>query len=212
MYRRSSRCARFCEDGVRSVAGIRGPTPAFAMAAGFQNQFPKPARAQRNLKSSFPCPIDRGASSIACANSGPAGIAPASPAPLIPSGLSGDASRRDRARYAHIERGRQEILGERRIEQLSVLVEHELLVERIADPCATPPVDLSRQDQRIDHRAAIVHHDVSADVEAPSSPDRSRRSWRGRRSRWRRAADRNIGSPPGRARCPAAPRRASDWP
>src|SRR5258707_14820188 len=30
------------------------------------------------------------ASSIACANNGPTGIAPPSPAPLIPSGLSGD--------------------------------------------------------------------------------------------------------------------------
>ena len=44
-----------------------------------------------------------------------------------------------------------------------VVVEHELLVERVADALRDAAVDLAVEDQRIDHRAAVVHHDVFQD-------------------------------------------------
>jgi hypothetical protein len=47
------------------------------------------------------------ASSIACANSGPTGMAPASPAPLMPSGLSGDFVTVRELHVRHVGRGRQ---------------------------------------------------------------------------------------------------------
>src|ERR1700730_15838126 len=49
-----------------------------------------------------------------------------------------------------VQRGRQKIVRERCIEQLPFVVEHELLVERIADSLRYPAMDLPGEDQRID--------------------------------------------------------------
>ena len=112
------------------------------------------------------CGNSPSASSIACANSGPTGMAPASPAPLMPSGLSGDGGHRvGDLHVRHFERGRQQIIGERGVEQLPVVVEHELLVEGIADALRDAAVDLAGEDQRIDDGAAIVHDDVFEHLE-----------------------------------------------
>src|SRR5713226_5088593 len=64
-----------------------------------------------------------------------------------------------------VQRRRQEIIRERRIEELPFVVEHELLVERIADSLRYPAMDLPGQDQRIDDRATVVHNDIFEDLQ-----------------------------------------------
>ena len=111
--------------------------------------------------SSTPRAFRSSASSIAWANSGPTGIAPASPAPLMPSGIERRRRHRVGELHArHFQRRRQQIVGERGVQQLPLLVEHQLLVERIADALRHAAMDLAGQDQRVDHRAAVVHHDI----------------------------------------------------
>src|SRR5580704_8636475 len=52
----------------------------------------------------------------------------------------------------HFERGRQQIVGERSVEQLTVVIEHKLLVKRVADALRHAAVNLAGQDQRVDDR------------------------------------------------------------
>src|ERR1700724_4869911 len=65
----------------------------------------------------------------------------------------------------HFERAWQQVIGERGVEQLAVLIEHELLVEGIADALRNTAVDLAGQDQWIDDVAAIMHDDVFENLE-----------------------------------------------
>src|SRR5262245_22438005 len=64
----------------------------------------------------------------------------------------------------HFEGRRQQVVGKRGVEQLAVVIEHELLVEGIADALRHAAVNLTGKDQRIDDRAAVMHHDVFEDV------------------------------------------------
>src|SRR5262249_34738341 len=65
----------------------------------------------------------------------------------------------------YVERGRNQVVGQRGGEQLALVVELELLVEGIADTLRDAAVDLPGQDQRIDDGATIVHDDVFADLD-----------------------------------------------
>ena len=58
----------------------------------------------------------------------------------------------------HFERGRQQIVGQGGVDELALLVERQPLVEGVADPLGNAALDLAGDDQRIDHRAAIMHH------------------------------------------------------
>ena len=65
----------------------------------------------------------------------------------------------------HVGRGRQQIVHERRVQQLALLVVDELLVERVADAVRDAAVNLSFDEQRIDDRAAIVDDEVALDLD-----------------------------------------------
>ena len=92
------------------------------------------------------------ASSMAAANTAADGITPASPAPLMPSGLSGDGVSRwsmsivvgDLGDVGHQE------VHERRVQQLAGLVVGHPLVERAADALRDAAVDLALDDHRVD--------------------------------------------------------------
>ena len=99
-----------------------------------------------------PTPARASASSSACANSAPTGMAPASPAPLMPSGFAARAFLVADLDARHVERGRQQVVHERGVQQLAVLVEDQLLVEGVADALRDAAVDLPFDDQRIDAR------------------------------------------------------------
>ena len=105
------------------------------------------------------------ASSMAAANTAADGITPASPAPLMPSGLSGDGVSRwsmsiDVGHLGDV--GHQEV-HERRVEQLAGLVVGHPLVERAADALRDAAVDLALDDHRVDQVAAVVDHGVLQD-------------------------------------------------
>ena len=76
-------------------------------------------------------------------------MAPASPAPFTPMGLSGDSVIAVAGFDArHIQAGWQVIIHEGAVEQLPVLVVDQTLVEGVADALGHAAVDLSIQDQR----------------------------------------------------------------
>ena len=104
------------------------------------------------------------ASSIAEAITAADGITPASPAPLMPSGFSGDGvSRWSISIVGHLGDVRHQEVHERRVEQLPVLVVGHPLVERAADALRDAAVDLALDDHRVDQRAAVVHDAVAQD-------------------------------------------------
>ena len=92
------------------------------------------------------------------------GMTPASPAPLMPSGFSGDGvSRWSISMCGHLGRvGHQEV-HERGVEQLAVLVVGHPLVERAADALRDAAVHLALDDHRVDQRPAVVHDAVAQD-------------------------------------------------
>ena len=106
------------------------------------------------------------ASSIAAANTAADGMTPASPAPLMPSGFSGDGvSRWSISIRRHLRRvGHQEV-HERGVEQLAVLVVGHPLVERAADALRDAAVHLALDDHRVDQRPAVVHDAVAQHVD-----------------------------------------------
>ena len=105
------------------------------------------------------------ASSIAEAKTAADGMTPASPAPLSPSGFSGDGVSRwsmsiDVRHLGDV--GHQEV-HERGVLQLPVLVVRHPLVERAADALRHPAVDLPLDDHRVDEVAAVVDDGVLED-------------------------------------------------
>ena len=94
-------------------------SPPFLLCCGRLDQLPQPARAQRDLAGS-PARASPSASSSACAKSAPTGMAPASPAPLVPSALSGEGvSSWPDLDARHVERGGQQEVHERGVEELA---------------------------------------------------------------------------------------------
>src|ERR1700730_9283858 len=65
----------------------------------------------------------------------------------------------------NVQRRRQEIIRERRIEELPFVIEHKLLVESIAETLRYPAMDLPGEDQRVDDCTAIMHDDISEDLQ-----------------------------------------------
>src|SRR5258707_11821438 len=61
--------------------------------------------------------------------------------------------------------GRKQIIRERRIEELALIVERQLLIEGVAYALRNPAMNLAGKDHRIDHRPAVVNHDVSQDFQ-----------------------------------------------
>ena len=91
------------------------------------------------------------ASSMAEAITAETGITPASPAPLMPSGFSGDGVSRWSVSIARHLRGvRHQEVHERGVEQLPVLVVDQPLVQRAADALGDSAVDLPLDDHRVD--------------------------------------------------------------
>src|SRR5262245_22657418 len=68
----------------------------------------------------------------------------------------------DRA-LGHLHRGRNQIVHERRRERLALLVVHQLLEQRAAQPLGESANDLPAHDHRIDRPAHVVGHDVLAE-------------------------------------------------
>ena len=64
----------------------------------------------------------------------------------------------------HIGGGGNQIVHERRVQQLALLVVDELLVKCVADAVRHAAVNLPLDDERIDDRPAIVRHQVPLDV------------------------------------------------
>ena len=106
------------------------------------------------------------ASSIAAARHAETGITPASPAPLIPSGLSGrrrlqvvDLGRRDLAQVRHQE------VHEAGVGQVAGVVVGQPLQQRARHPLGHTAVDLALHDHRVDERPAVVDHGVAHDLD-----------------------------------------------
>ncbi len=107
------------------------------------------------------------ASEIAAANTAADGITPASPAPLMPSGLSGDGVSRWSISIdvGHLGDVRHQEVHERRVEQLAGLVVGHPLVQRAADALRHAAVDLALDDHRVDQVPAVVDHGVPEDLD-----------------------------------------------
>ena len=108
-----------------------------------------------------------------------------SPTPLAPSGWCGHG--RDglaELEVGALERGRDQVVHERPVEAVALLVERDQLHQRDADALGEPAVDLAVDDHRVDPHAAVVDRD--------EAPHRDLRRCRGRcrRPRCRRRRDR----------------------
>ena len=106
------------------------------------------------------------ASTTALATAGSVPTAPPSPAPLAPSGFSGDgvctspvSDRRD------LCRGQQAVVEERGAAHLPVLIVDRLLDEAFPEPLYRPADHLSVGQQRVDHRASVVDGDQPEHVQ-----------------------------------------------
>ena len=89
-------------------------------------------------------------------------MTPASPAPLTPSGFSGDGvTRWSISDLGHLGGVRHQEVHEASVEQLPVGVVLHPLVERAADALGHPAVDLALDDHRVDQRPAVVHDAVA---------------------------------------------------
>ena len=139
-------------------------------------------------------------------------MTPASPAPLMPNGFSGDGVSRwsISMRARHLGRVRHQEVHERGVEQLARLVVLHPLVERAADALGDAAVDLALDDHRVDQPCRSRAPRSTAGSGSRRCPGRSPRPPRA--CRWRRSTARASSS-----RCPPAPaprRRApaACWP
>ena len=116
------------------------------------------------------------ASSIAEAIAAPTGLAPPSPAPLRPSGLSGLGASSVTMIFSgrHLARRRHQVIGKRHRQRLAGLIIEEFLKQRAADALRHAAGDLAFNQHRIDGAADVVG-------------DRHSARWPCRRCRHRRA-------------------------
>src|SRR6266550_727521 len=148
------KAALYCRHCERSEA-MTGSNPRFP------SQFEQPARAERNLQE-----LDAAAFQIECVFDRLREQRSARNGARFTGAL--DAKRIERRlchgvpelHARHLEGGRQQIVCQRGIEQLPLIVEHQFLIERIADPLRDAAMNLARQNHRIDHGAAVMHDDV----------------------------------------------------
>ena len=94
-----------------------------------------------------------------------AGVEPivaASPMPLAPSGLSGvGVSVECTSKRRQLGGGRDAVVGEVRRQRVAVVVVAHLLVQRLADAGGDAAVLLALDEERVEHRAAVVDRDVA---------------------------------------------------
>ena len=57
----------------------------------------------------------------------------------------------------HVERARQQIVGQRAVEELALLVKRQPLVKGVADPLGDAALDLASDDQLVDAAPDVVH-------------------------------------------------------
>ena len=87
-----------------------------------------------------------------------------SPTPLAPSGWCGQGvTVSPELEVGALERRRDQVVHERRVEAVALLVEADQLHQRDADALGQPAVDLAVDDHRVDPHAAVVHRDEAAD-------------------------------------------------
>ena len=93
-------------------------------------------------------------------------MAPASPAPLTPSGLFLHGTLRvSKTKIRHVARARQRIIHEARGQELAgVAVVNRLLHQRLADALHRAAMHLAGEHQRIERDAEIVDDDVIDDL------------------------------------------------
>ncbi len=65
----------------------------------------------------------------------------------------------------HIERGGQQVIHKRAVEQLPVLIVNQLLEEGITNPLSDSPLHLSIDQQRIDDAPSIMDGDILEDLD-----------------------------------------------
>ena len=108
------------------------------------------------------------ASVMALMSAAGAAIAPASPQPLMPSGLDGHLVTvvSDRQRRQMIG-ARHAIVHERAGHELAVLVVDRALAQRLADALGDAAVDLALDDHRVDHHAEIIDRGPGHDLGVP---------------------------------------------
>ena len=63
--------------------------------------------------------------------------------------------------HRHVGHGRQQVVHERGGDRVAVVVVGEVLEQRAADPLHGAAVDLALHDVRVDHRPAVLAHDVA---------------------------------------------------
>ena len=92
-------------------------------------------------------------------------IEPASPAPLMPSGLVLHGTLRvSKTKVGHIVGARQRIVHEARGEQLADRASKTVsLHQRLADALRDPAMHLAGEQQRIERDAEVVDHDIADD-------------------------------------------------
>ena len=115
------------------------------------------------------------ASVMALMTAAGAAIAPASPQPLMPSGLDGHLvdGRVDLERRQIIG-ARHAVVHERAGHELAVLVIDRAFEQRLADALRDAAVHLALDDHRIDHRAEIIDRGPGDDLGCRRCPDRPR--------------------------------------
>ena len=120
---------------------------------------------------------------MAAATAAPTALAPPSPAPFNPSGLSGlGASSRDQhIDRRHFARGRHQIIGESHRQRLAALVVEELFEQRAADALREAADDLPLDQHRIDGPADIVGDEIALDRRRRRCRDRCARPQCARR-------------------------------
>ena len=140
-------------------------------------------------------PDGRSASAIALQSAAGAPMAPPSPTPRKSIGPCGGDSRWWISMWGISALVGQQVVDERRGEQLAVVVVRGALEQHTADALRDAAGDLALDDRRVDQRAAVLHHEVAVDARPGRSPGRPRPSSsaspatsrpRGWRSRTRR--------------------------
>ena len=99
-----------------------------------------------------------------------------SPTPLAPERVV--RARRDRLAELEVgalERGRDQVVHERRVEAVALLVERDHLHQRDADALGEAAVDLAVDDHRVDAHAAVVDRDEAPDLDLARCRGRCRR-------------------------------------
>ena len=158
--------------------------------------------------SMFLTPRCDSASMTAFQTAGVEPIAPDSPTPLAPSGLRGDGvCVRVGLERRQVAGARDRVGRERAGDVVAVLVEGDLLEQRLRDALGDAAVDLALEQHLVVDPARVVDRDVPDQVRAARSRCRPRRRRGASRTGTWRPASRSRSRPPA-----ASPRARRPWP